>query len=101
MTELRINYTKVISQANQIDSLASDLRVQYNNLNTLSSNMKSAWKGEAATVTSQQIELTKNSMLTEIRRIENLANTIKTVANIIKTEDERRAAEAATLNIGF
>lgn len=100
MATFRINYIQVMTQAKRIASLADDLKTQYNKLNTISQDTATTWKGEAATMTLQEIEEMKASILSDCKKMDAIADTIMSVARMIQQEDERRAAEARALADG-
>lgn len=93
MAQYRINYNKVISQANEMNDLAFDLGREITKLDNLLAQVKNEWCGPASEAYQKQlvmliadIKVTKSSML-------SVSNTIKNVANRIQREDERLAAK--------
>ena len=96
----RINYSRVISQANQIANYAKDLSAQINALTALEQNCRSAWQGEAAAAFLAKVSAMKAELTRTRSRIDNLATTIRSVAERIRREEEELAARAAALRTG-
>lgn len=97
----RINYSKVISQANSISNNASDLSIQVNLLTQMEQDIRSAWKGEAADAFLSRLSLLKNNISKTRQQMADLASTIKYCAERIQREDEetnRRATALKTIH---
>lgn len=96
----RINYSKVISQANSIAGNASELSAQIRLLGQIEQDCKSVWKGQAADAFIAKL----SSLRTEMNRTKNqmstLASTIKYCADRIQREDRRAEEQATALNSG-
>ena len=96
----RINYSKVISQANSIAGNASELSAQIRLLEQIEQDCKSVWKGQAADAFIAKL----SSLRTEMNRTKNqmstLASTIKYCADRIQREDRRAEEQATALNSG-
>lgn len=94
MAKFRINYSKVISQANSMDDLAEDLQDRISQLNNLLTSVRKDWVGPAST--SFQGKL--SSLIGEIRstktEMTSVASKIRSTASSIQREDERLAREA-------
>lgn len=97
---MRINYTKVISQANEIESLGEDLRLMNVNLQHMIQEIPAYWKGEAANAYLKVCEELRVKISNTVRSISSTASDIKVVAERIKREDEERARKAAMLSKG-
>ena len=97
MSILRINYSKVISQANTIDQLAKDFNSQIKGIETMEQEVRANWQGLASEELLKRINLLKTEMSNTYRKTSNLAHTIKSVAEKIKREDERDAERAKHL----
>ena len=95
MAEFRINYSRVISQANQINTLSGDLNREIANLENLLSQIKSEWKGPASEAFQRQLLMLIADMKTTKYNMSSVSSTIKNVAERIQREDERLAALAA------
>ncbi len=93
----RINYSKVISQANFIAGNASELSAQIELLNQMEQDIRSAWKGQAADAFLSRLSLLKGNMSKTRQQMTNLASTIKYCAERIKREDEEANRRAAAL----
>lgn len=96
----RINYSKVISQANQVAELARELTAQINALTAIEDKCRTVWQGEAANTFAAKVAAMKAELIRERRKIDNLASTIKYCADKIYNEDRRAAEMAASLKIG-
>ena len=93
--KFRINYSKVMSQADEISDQASQLASQIQKLQQMEQDCRTVWKGEAAEaflakLTALRSEMTRSQMST-------LADTIRTCARRIQREDEEAAEKAAAL----
>lgn len=97
----RINYVKVISQANEISSLADELKSQATALNSQIAEVKSIWEGDAASETLKQMEKMRASILANAQKMDSLASTIRSIALMIQREDEAKAAAAKKLMAGL
>lgn len=96
----RINYSKVISQANDIAGDASQLDAQIKYLSQLEQDCRSVWKGEAADVFLAKLRELRNEMIRTKSQMATLASTIKYCADRIQREDEEAARRAAELSSG-
>lgn len=98
MATFRINYSKVISQANSMQNLSSDLNTEIRKLEDLLSHIKREWKGPASEAFQKElIELIADMKSTKYS-MSSVSSTIKSVANRIQREDERLAALLAQQN---
>lgn len=97
MADFRINYDKVISQANQIDSLADDMATQLKALEDAYDASVYGWQGDAATTFRGKLNLLISSVRATKDNMYSVASKIKSIANAIQQEDERRAEEAKQL----
>lgn len=96
----RINYSKVISQANDIAGDASQLDAQIKYLAQLEQDCRSVWKGEAADVFLAKLSELRGEMTRTKNQMTTLASTIKYCADRIQREDEEAARRAAELSSG-
>lgn len=96
----RINYSKVISQANDIAGDASQLDAQIKYLAQLEQDCRSAWKGEAADAFLAKLSELRSEMTRTKSQMTTLASTIKYCADRIQREDEEAARRAAELSSG-
>lgn len=96
----RIDYHKVISQANSIEGDASELAAQIKRLEQLEQECKSAWKGEAADTFLAKLSTLRGEMSRTKSQMSTLASTIKYCADRIQREDEEAARKAAELSTG-
>jgi len=93
----RINHAKVISQANSIADDASQISAQVKLLSQLEQDIRSAWKGEAATAFLSRLTMLKNNVKNTGQQMAKLSSTIKYCADRIQREDEEANRRAAAL----
>ena len=96
----RINYSKVISQANKVAEDASQLSAQIKYLEQLEQECRDAWKGEAADVFLGKLRELRNEMTRTKGQMTTLASTIKNCADRIQQEDEEAVRRATKLSSG-
>lgn len=96
----RINYSKIISQANDIAEDASQLDAQIKYLAQLEQDCRSVWKGETADAFLAKLRELRNEMIRTKSQMATLASTIKYCADRIQREDEEAARRAAELSSG-
>lgn len=95
--QYRINYSKVVSQANAIKADGDDLARQIKMLEQMEQECRSAWKGPAADVFIAKLSSLRGEMNQTKNQITNLATTIKRCADKIQNEDRLAAERAAAL----
>jgi len=93
----RINYSKVISQANSISENAAQLSAQIKLLSQMEQDCRSIWKGQAADTFIAKLSALKNEMTRTRTQMSNLASTIKYCADRIQREDQEAERRAAAL----
>ena len=98
--QYRINYSKVISQANSIAGDAAELSAQIKSLEQLEQECRSVWKGQAADAFIAKLGLLRNEMSRTKNQMNTLASTIKYCVDRIQREDEEAAELAAALSSG-
>lgn len=98
--QYRINYSKVISQANAISDNADQLAVQINKLSQLEQDCRSSWKGEAADAFLSRVSTLRSEMNRTKSQMSNLAATIRYCADRIQREDREAEERAAALSSG-
>lgn len=98
--KFRIDYHRVIAQANSIAGDASQLAVQIKQLEKLEQDCKAAWKGEAADAFLAKLSTLRGEMSRTRSQMDTLASTIKYCADRIQREDEENARKAAKLSSG-
>ena len=91
----RINYSKVISQADSISDDASQLSSQIKLLEQMEQDCRAVWKGQAADAFISKLSTLRSEMNRTRSQMSNLASTIKYCADRIQGED-REAEERAT-----
>jgi WXG100 family type VII secretion target len=92
---VRINYERVLGQANEIEGLGGDLQRVVSDLQTLMSEIPSSWKGDASSAYLKECEDLKVKMQNTSQNIKNVSQNIRTIARIIHDEDERMARVAS------
>lgn len=90
----RINYNKVISQANDIKDLSDDLNREISNLENLLERIKREWCGPASDAFQKQLLILIADMKTTKYNMSSVSSTIKNVAKRIRDEDEEAAERA-------
>lgn len=93
----RINYSKVISQANSIAGNAAELTAQIRVLEQMEQACRSVWKGQAADAFIAKLRILRAEMNRTRKQIYNLASTIKYCADRIQREDRQAEERAAAL----
>jgi len=96
----RINYSKVISQADSIAGCANELSKQVNQLSDMEQSIRSTWKGQAADAFISRVSTLRGEISRTKDQIASLAKTIKDCADRIKREDEEEQRRAAALKSG-
>lgn len=96
----RINYYKVISQANSIAGDASELSAQIKLLDQMEQDCRSVWKGQAAEAFIAKLSALRTEMNRTRNQMSTLASTIKYCADRIQCEDRQAEERAAALNSG-
>ena len=95
MAKFRINYNKVISQANDISELSRDMNTEIRKLEDLLSQIKREWYGPASDAFQKQLIMLIADMKTTKYNMSSVSSTIKNVANRIQREDQRLAESLA------
>lgn len=95
--KLRINYTKVINQANSISDNADQLNAQIKALNQLEQECRACWKGDAADEFIKKLGQLRNEMTKTKTQIDKLASTIKSTADKIHKADLEQEEKAKAL----
>ena len=95
MAKFRINYNKVISQANEMYELSGDLNTEIKKLEDLLARIKREWYGPASDAFQKQLIMLIADMKTTKYNTSSVSSTIKNVANRIQREDERLAESLA------
>lgn len=84
----RIDYSKVVSQANDIKDLSTDLGREISDLENLLARIKREWYGPASDAFQKQLLMLIADMKTTKYNMSSVSSTIKNVANRIREEDE-------------
>lgn len=96
----RINYSKVISQADSIAEDAAQLSAQIKQLTQMEQECRSIWKGQAADAFIAKLSALRYDMSRTRTQMSNLASTIKYCADRIQREDQEAERRAAALRTG-
>ncbi len=96
----RINYSKVVSQANSIAGDASELFAQIKVLEQMEQDCRTVWKGQAADAFIAKLSTLRSEMNRTKSQMSNLASTIKYCADRIQREDRQAEERAAALKSG-
>lgn len=91
MAGFRINYTKVVSQANSMNNLSYELGREIQQLEGILTDVKSNWVGPASQTYQKQLLMLIADMKSTKFKISSVSSTIKNVANRIQKEDEQLA----------
>ena len=94
MAQFRINYDKVISQADSMENLADDLQRRINELSNMQALARKEWVGPASTAFQKKLSALIDEMRGTQSDISSVASRIKKTARSIQQEDERLAREA-------
>lgn len=97
----RINFSKVISQADSIANDANDLATQIKLLSQLEQEVRSSWKGLASDVFIQRLETLKANIEQTKNQMSRLSSTIKYCAEKIQREDEEANKRAMALKSAY
>ena len=95
LAQFRINYSRVIRQANEINDLSSSLNTEIVKLENLLAQIKREWYGPASEAFQRQLIMLIADMKTTKYNMSSVSSTVKNVANRIQKEDERLAAKLA------
>ena len=96
----RINYSKVISQANSIAEDANRLSSQIKQLEQMELDCRRIWKGEAAETFIAKLRSLRSEMNRTKAQMSNLSSTVKYCADRIQREDRRAEEQANALKSG-
>lgn len=97
MAGFRINYRRVISQANEINGLSNELNREIIQLENILADVKANWAGPASQAYQKQLLMLIADMKSTKFKMSSVSSTIKNVANRIQREDERLAEQSKNL----
>lgn len=107
MAIIEFNYNQAISQANQIETVASEmLNVANKQLQTSIDSIGVCWQGDASQQFVKYCSTTQSDIRAEAKKLQDLSKRLREVARIIKEAEERakeiqrREAEAAAQQSG-
>lgn len=93
---IQFNYRRAISQANQLDDLADELkRLATRNVDSALDNVAASWKGDTSNMFLQKGNKAKEDLIKSARQLSNTAAAIRRAAeNVRRAELEaKRIAE--------
>lgn len=97
MANLRINYQSVMNRAQEMENQITRLSREINSMESLRNQSRACWDGPASEVFRRKLDqLIDNTRATQ-RRMKNVVEDIRTVADRIRREDEELAKRAAQL----
>lgn len=97
MASFRINYSRVISQAESMNNLSSDLSSEIRRLENMLSETRSNWQGPASETFRRQLSNLISDMKSTKSKMSRVSSTIKSAAKRIQAADERAAERARKL----
>ncbi|MBS4189650.1 WXG100 family type VII secretion target [Bacillus sp. FJAT-49705] len=86
--KISIDYYLIMLQANRIADEAGNMKNKINQLDQFINQIRAAWAGPASETFIQKCEQLKQEMLQTQRKTVNLADSIKSVADHVRREDE-------------
>jgi WXG100 family type VII secretion target len=90
MAIMNFDYGRAISQASQIEGVSREMTALANRqFKATLESMGACWKGEASQLFLTQCGAMQSDLLTQARRLQELAARIREVARIIKEAEER------------
>lgn len=90
MAIMDFNYNKAISQANQIDNIATDmLNIANKQMQTTIDSIGICWRGDASRQFINYCDSTQGDVRAQAKKLQELARRIREVARIIKAAEER------------
>lgn len=96
MVILDFNYRQAISQAKQVDAVASEmLDVANKQLQRTIDSIGACWRGETSQQFLKHCISTQMDIRNQARQLQSLSRRIREVARIIREAEERAAAEAS------
>lgn len=98
--KLRIDYNNVLRRAQEISNVIQVLNARRNDLLQTSNNLHAAWEGEAASTFQAKLDELIKELDASIKEMSVILRDILTIADSIKKEDERLAAEKGGLGAG-
>lgn len=90
MSGFRIDYHQVISQANDIENMADSLGSLRREIDQITNELRTVWKGVAAEEYLRQCEILKNKISSTSNSMQSVSRSIKHAAAEIRAEDLER-----------
>lgn len=92
-----MSYHSVLQQANRIADEAGNMKNKINQLDQFINQVRAGWAGSASETFIQKCEQLKQEMLQTQRKTVNLAESIKSVADHVRREDEEATQRTGRL----
>lgn len=85
LSEIHFNYTKAIQQANQLESIAKNLRKAANNtMENILNDISSAWKSDSTPQYIKKGQKVEGDIRTTAENLDRIAQAIRIIAQRIK-----------------
>lgn len=97
MAEIRIDLNRAMKQADKLDDAAKDLQRELGNLFTAKQSLQSYWDSNASGILKTKLNDQYTELYQLCRQIEDVAETIRTVAERIKRNEESAKSRAQKL----
>lgn len=95
---IEITFGDALTQANQLDDCAADMRrVANNGMNNILNDLASAWEGDSASAYLAKMEDTAGNICETARKLEQIAATLRRIAKIYR-DSELKALELVNTN---
>ena len=88
MAEIRINLNRAMKQADELDDAAKDLQKEIGKLFTAKQSLQSYWDSNASGIFKTKLNEQYTELFQLCRQIEDVAQTIRVVAERIKRNEE-------------
>lgn len=95
---INFNYRKAISQANQLEDLADDLkRIANRDVDGALDQVAGSWKGDSSQLFLQKGEKAKSDLIRSANQLRNTANAIRKAAENVRRAEIRAKQIADTI----
>lgn len=103
--EVLFNYNQAMAQARRLDTLAKQVELlSRNKIEDTKSRLRVAWQSDNSSAYLGKVEIVQNSIYDSAKKIRNIAQGIRTIAESVKAAELRaieiaRARNSATANL--
>ena len=103
--EVLFNYNQAMAQARRLDALAKQVELlSRNKIEDTKSRLRVAWQSDNSSAYLGKVEIVQNSIYDSAKKIRNIAQGIRTIAESVKAAELRaieiaRARNSATANL--